>query len=315
VLAGKDIHATLLAPILSKLIKKYCLGDPAKVNPLFDDVLAVYEAEDAANDDRDVSDADKAIETIIDATPHAEIVDYDPTDDVFRLTRIDHIGDDFIPNILDQIEESVRIFEPDSATSNEYQALNPEIAKLADASVRYAQKPVMLLKRVNIVELRIDAKIASGYCPTADQDANIKELKKTLQDVQVELIAFSPEVKKYYDSKPLPVVDDVLPAIAEGVDLLASQSDAALGQILADETQVLNDPESGETEKRSAYSHLIGLIARGAKAMQASLDASAKTVKNIGILGAGAGTFYAWYTSPTFVEAIKKVIQSMVGGA
>lgn len=47
-LAGKDIHANLLAPILSKLTKEDWLGDPALVTPLFNDVLKVYDEEDAA---------------------------------------------------------------------------------------------------------------------------------------------------------------------------------------------------------------------------------------------------------------------------
>lgn len=47
-LDGKDIHADLLAPTLSNLTEEDWIGDPALVTPLFDDVLAVYEAEDAA---------------------------------------------------------------------------------------------------------------------------------------------------------------------------------------------------------------------------------------------------------------------------
>jgi hypothetical protein len=50
-LAGKNIHADLLAPILSNLTKEDWLGDPALVTPLFDDVLAVYDAEDAGQTD------------------------------------------------------------------------------------------------------------------------------------------------------------------------------------------------------------------------------------------------------------------------
>ena len=47
VLAGKDIHAEMLVPILNDLTEDDWLGDPAKVNPLFDEVLAVYLAEDS----------------------------------------------------------------------------------------------------------------------------------------------------------------------------------------------------------------------------------------------------------------------------
>jgi hypothetical protein len=46
ILTGKNIHADLLAPILSNLTKEDWLGDPALVTPLFDDVLAVYTLED-----------------------------------------------------------------------------------------------------------------------------------------------------------------------------------------------------------------------------------------------------------------------------
>ncbi|MDE0849832.1 hypothetical protein [Yoonia sp.] len=59
VLAGKDIHADMLVPILNELTEDDWLGDPAKVNRLFDEVLAVYQGRDADEDQgsKDISKA------------------------------------------------------------------------------------------------------------------------------------------------------------------------------------------------------------------------------------------------------------------
>lgn len=57
VLAGKNTHVSLMAPILNHITRLDWLGDPAKVNSLFDELLSIYLAEDAA------------AETLISATP------------------------------------------------------------------------------------------------------------------------------------------------------------------------------------------------------------------------------------------------------
>ena len=49
ILAGKNTYPDLMAPILNELTKEDWLGDPVAVNARFDDVLAVYESEDAAS--------------------------------------------------------------------------------------------------------------------------------------------------------------------------------------------------------------------------------------------------------------------------
>ena len=163
-LDGKNIHADLLAPILSKLTQEDWLGDPALVNPLFDDVLAVYDAEDAA-----------AIEA---ATPLGETVVYDDQQDLLVLRPLDRIQDDYLTTIHSQIASAVRVLNISGSGANAYQALSDEVAILNEAQTIHADRPVLIFKDVSRVLKRLERKIATGDCPSVTQDANIEGFPK-----------------------------------------------------------------------------------------------------------------------------------------
>jgi hypothetical protein len=307
-LAGKDIHADMLAPILNGLTEDDWLGDPAKVNPLFDDVLAVYHAENTAVDlDTDVDD-------VIDNTPLGEDLVLGD-DSLFHLVPTDTISEAFMPDILGQIASARRILTTTDRQTNAYQPLAEELRILEDAESIHNDRPVLILKDVSRVLKRLAGKIKSGDCPTTTQDANIGDFQGVLVDVQLELVGLSPEVRAYHEAVRPEVNECALPQITAGANAMSESSDVVLSEILESEIETLSDLSADDDARRNAFYRITGLVVRGYKAARPHLKETAAVIKDasivVGAVGSTGGTIL-WFASPAFQEFVKTVLKSFV---
>ncbi len=295
ILAGKNTHPDLMAPILNTLTKDDWLGDPAAVNVLFDDVLAVYEAEDAA-----------AIEA---ATPLGETVVYDGQQDLLVLRPLDHIQDNYLTTIHSQIASAVRVLNISGTGANAYQPLSDEVAILGDAQTIHADRPVLILKGVSRVLKRLERKIQTGDCPSATQDANIEDFQSILIDVQGELVGFNDEVRAYFNASRPPVSEKSKAVFIAGATATLPHSDPALRDVLEGAIADLENSELDVDAAKEAQYRIVGLLIRARKL----LKNSAAFVKDASIVGGAAAAVtgsLAWFASPAFREFVTAAMKA-----
>lgn len=313
-------HQNLYPETLWSILKEFEEDEPwrgsvSEINAKFDPLLELYSANgDGAYNPETNFNLAKQINVLIEAAPQGEDVAFDASNNQFSLIPTDEIDETFLPDLLDQVKEAEEIFDFSTDISNQYLALEPEVEKLTKARVRYSDRPVMLLKRLHSVELRVESKIKNGHCPTAQSDEKIEEFLNTISQVQAELIAFSPEVRKYSEAQSPEIPKSLNPQVVEGAEAIAIDSDEALANAVEDEVAILNDPEASAEEKQGSIKRLLGIVVRSYKAARPTIKETAALIKDVTTIaaatGAGAGSI-AWLASPAFRELVRNAIRAM----
>ena len=294
ILTERDTHEDRIVPIFNSITESDWVADPVVLSAKFDDVLAIYQAEDAAH--------------LITATPHGERVVLDPETKVFCLEPTDQVDPGFLPEICTQIEEAVAIFGAAENRSNALQVLGEERDLLVSCIERYAARPVMILKILSRVRQRIEVKVANGDCPTPQQDANVADLQSIIATNQVELIALSPEVRRYHEATRPAVQEDLVPIIAEAAQQVAKSSDNEFAKLLTDAAFTLLDASADEYLRRHAQYWIVGSVTRSYKAAKVVLDEASDVTKKAGIVGAGV----AYVMNPAFGQWISTVLRGFL---
>jgi hypothetical protein len=323
VLAGKDIHADMLAPILNGLTKGDWLGDPAKVNPLFDEVLAVYQVEDEGP-------------PLIASTPVE--FSFDDLARVMRMIGIDsslkHLREpSVVQSFLDDAEEvrdGLQDFVDDAKElqgGNYAGVLRRRAEKLLAEFDRAADKTHLRAERVVLLAQELETyakheKAANDLGPDLDRvlESRIGGLKKlcrqhfgpaylTLAPLsqlnfdqvdQAEVIAVFDRAITWLET--LPAADHV-PLDAEGMavfrDMQRELHDyrAAIGEASTDEFRAMLE------ERFAAQSGAMGL------SLGRYYERSAKAA---GSVGAGTDKVIKQYKRVTTLAGIKEFIEGMI---
>ncbi|MCK0119439.1 hypothetical protein MWU61_02730 [Loktanella sp. F6476L] len=287
-LVGKDIYVELLSSVLSEVRETDWLDHPGAVNARFETVLAAYQADD--------------IRAIVTATPIAANVVYE--NETLQLRPTDQIADSQLSVVLNQIEDATRIFDGGSFGTNSF-PLNREIEILNSALSRYRSRPVELLKTVTRVCKRLDVKIENGECPSIEKDADIADFREVLIDVQLDLIAFNPDVKAYHYAKKRDVDEQAAPSIAEAAREVSASADSAFATALSEAAFTLLDPTVDDFARQAAQYWIIGSVTRSYKAAKMVVDEAADVTKKAATISAGV----AWLLSPQFRMFIDDVIK------
>lgn len=238
VLAGKNIHADMLVPILNGITEEDWLGDPDPVNAQFADVLAVYRGEDAKE--------------LADKTPYGEVVSYDTDANAYVLSRDDQIQPDFLVEVIDQIKSGIRVFGQSDSLSNQYSALGEVVSRLENIVAHDADKPVQIFKNTSYVQKRLSRLIAKKECPSAEEDDNIDELQSILAGVSFDLLKLSDKVKAYNEATGKRVSVSEHQLLADGIQTALPAVDPTFKAELEKDRQILLDPDASEADKAEA---------------------------------------------------------------
>ncbi|MBS1303817.1 hypothetical protein [Loktanella sp. SALINAS62] len=284
VLSGRDFLAADMAEVLSTLGKDDWDKGPAHINPMFDGVLGLYRAQDA--------------DQIIAATPLGEDVTYDEENAVLVLRATDTIEQDYLVDVLGQISSACRLFESSDVARNSF-PLTTELRILDEAQTIHRDRPVLILKDVSRVLTRLAKKIAIGDCPSADQDAEIGDFQEILENVQLDLIGLSPEIRAYYQATRPAVPEGDVSLIAEGARAIAQSGDEALAEALTTEAAIIEDTEEDEVARRNALYRIAGLTARCYRAVRVTLKETASVVKDFAVIGGAYGAV-VYFSGPAF---------------
>lgn len=270
ILQGRDWHPKVMLSVLqSNNIVDWRKG-PTHINPMFDEVLALYREEDA--------------EALITATPNGETVVFDETKQAFDLVRIDHVPPQYLNEVLDQIAAAARILESSEGGANAYRALSEELDILKDICVRDADKPVQILKNITRVQTRVGHKSDCGDCPSAEQDVNIADFQDVLTMAQLDLIALSPEVRAYHLAVR-PAVDEAdLAKLVAGVEAAQLVAAGDLDEGLKSSVEILKDVTNDETLRMDAQYVSVGRLVRLWNAIRVRTKEVALFVKDVGII-------------------------------
>ena len=292
-LAGKNLYPEKLAPILDQFSKDDWLGDPANVNPEFDPILELYEADDLRELEK--------------ATPQGEIVVYDPPKDVLVLRPTDMVAPNYLSNVTEQIASAARLFGDIGEGNSPYAMLRDELRILADTQTRHADRPVLILKDVSRVLRRLDRRIEDLECPTPKADVNVEDFQEILVQVQLDLIALSPEVKEYHQAtKPL-VAQETLEEIASAAELAKKTGNQELAEALQESADILRNPNATDEEKRSFFYSITSRLSRMYGVARKSLKETADVTGDAAKIGRNL-LFLA--SSPEILRAIRLMIDA-----
>lgn len=301
ILDGRDWHPQAMWKVLLKITKEDWEKGPEHINPMFDEVLALY-----LEDDVD-QNLEKDIDQIIEATPIGADVVYDDVQDLLVLQQTDQVDDRYLREVVDQLREAFDLIDPDKVTSNALITLRAEAEIIAQALERYSDRPVQLLKFANRVQTRLETKIKANDCPNPEEDADINDLKSILTSVQFDLIALSPEVREYHEATKPEVPEDVVPVLIEGARDIALASDPELARLLDDEREVLEDHSLDRNSIRNAGYFVAGIVMRTYRVIRKLTTGGSGLVKEVMIL-AGAGNL-AWNNFPAFRALLEPIIR------
>ncbi len=314
ILQGRDWHPEAMGEVLQKITRDDWEKGPEHINPMFDEVLGLYLAEDAAEPDRQA--VDDATNQLIEATPLAEDVVFDPARQVLTLQPKDRVDEDYLSDVRVQIAGAGDIFDNIASPTNAAGALSEEIKILRRALEQNPDRPVILLRTVSRVLSRLDHKVTQCACPSPEEDANVNDFKDVLTNVQLDLIALSPEVRKYHEATKPQLLEGVVVTAVQAAQSVAAVSDAELAEVLEQESDVLSDPTQDEIAQQNALYRLMGLVARGYRAVRTTAQEGATLVKNTSIIVAGVTasvTGIGWLSSPAFKEVLTAFLKSFGG--
>ncbi len=297
---GRDWRPDAVIEVLNGIGKEEWKGDTALLNPLFAEVLALYRAEDER--------------AVIDATPIAEDVSFDPKQQLFVLQPMDRIEVDDLGVILEQIAAARRIFAGQDGLSNAYQPLEDELKLLEDAETRYAKRPIHIMKTVTRVLRRLDHKAGTGDCPTPEQDTKLLDFRDSLQDVQLELAALNDEVRKWYEKTRPRMTAEAVPLIVEGTEALYDYGDPDLRGAVEQIWTPLKDTAADPELVQQAGEHGAGLLARSHRAAKPHFDDTGSIIARDGEAAEEAvatNPALSWLASPRFREFVAAFLKGV----
>ncbi|MEY1556000.1 hypothetical protein AB3Y40_10240 [Yoonia sp. R2331] len=296
-LAGRDVLANPIAQVLEKISDDDWRKGPEHINPKFDEVLALYRADDE--------------QAVIDATPVGETVEFDGEAQVLVLRPTDQIPDDHLENIVAQIAAARRVLDGPGGLGNAYQSLSDELRLLEQAETIYRDRPVLILRIVSQVLKRLAHKFGNGECPSPGQDTNIYDFQDRLKVVQFELVALNDQVRNYHEAMRPEVVESAVPSIVEAASVVAQASNTDLAKALEEEAGRLNDSTLDSVSRSNALLRILGLIVRGGKAVRTALKVSADTLKDVVVIGGATNAGLAWYFGPAYWEFVKAALKGL----
>ncbi|MEL7092728.1 MAG: hypothetical protein AAFN94_13425 [Pseudomonadota bacterium] len=293
--AGRDIHAQVLADCLEGLTQEEIERVPALVLPRFDPLLEIYLREDR--------------QRAIAATPMGEDIAVADTTAVLVLLPRDRVSSTYLDDIRAHIQSAIALFQ-DGAAHNFAGLLQREIGILERAIDEHAKRPVLLLQDCRRVLDRLDHKERNDVVPSAEEDPDIFDFRGILNRTQLDLIALSPEVKRYHEAtKPLAGPDD-LALIADAADIARDAGDAELAEILRETAEILREPDISDEERRAAFYAAASRLSRMysvAESGESPVPVKGKTAQEI-------MDELRWFTSnPQVQDAIAVIVRIFVG--
>ena len=292
VLKGRDWHVEAIRKSLIPITKEDWNRGPAHINPMFDEVLALYRAED--------------VDDLIDATPIGEDIVIE--DGALTQKPKDQIKQGYLENVLEQLSGAKRLFAGEQRQTNSVHPLSEELELLDDTLTVHKDRPVLILKDVTRIIKRLAIKIETGVCATPDKDANIADFQGVMTDVQLDLIGLSPEVREWHEATRPPVIEEDAPEIAAGAQEVSAFADSAFATALTEAAATLLDGTIDADSRRMAQYWIVGAVTRSYKAVKGVVDETADVSKKVGTITATS----AWLLSPAFRDWVEVVLRSFL---
>jgi hypothetical protein len=245
------------------------------------------------------------VEFAIRATPNAERIEINPDTGQLRAVSESALPADHLADALDKMRDAVEIFGGESGGNDMYAFLLPERDLIADAIGRYGQRPVRLHDACNRAVRRVNDKMSSGDCP--ENDALVNDFVAQLAEVAVDLRGFDDKVRDVATGRALDRMKE-LPQAAhensvEAADEVAMGSEGELALELPQDARAAINPALPVQERKEALNRLVGRLLRAWQVGRKQLESGAKLVKDVSVVGAGAGTAgavvvdgYLWMT-------------------
>lgn len=308
-IAGQHWHHDAMWAVLQTFTSKEDWeGDVGEINKKFDRVLDLFKGSSKS------FDTFGGVNKIIELSKHGEDVRFGHNTKTFSLVSNDQIENELLREVISQIEEATEVFDWNESPNKMYSALLPEVERLETALERYDDRPVMLLKRVQSVETRVRFKIETGVVPTDRQDENIAEFLSALSQVQLELVAFSDEVKSYLGNVKSDFHATVRSDLTDGSEAILLDADEKLGSTILDELSILRSEDSSDEELRGSILRLSGILARSYRSARPYLKETASFIKDAGVIAGSTGAGIAWLSSPAFREFVRSTVKLLSGG-
>ena len=210
------------------------------------------------------------------------------------------------------MRDAANLFDFSTPQANQYNALAPDCALLADAVLRYATRPRMLHATCLRVLRRLDIRMANGDCPDRSQDADLDDFYRSLTAIAADLAEHDRHTRAAATATSAAPSATLSPEAAatliEAADHLATQSEGPLAEELPQDARRAADPAATPEDRREALYITASRLLRawvaagygGAKATLHEIDGLTKTVasigKNVALIAASSGAI-AWLAS------------------
>lgn len=259
-LAGKNIHPDLLAPILSKLTKEDWLGDPAVVTALFDDVLAVYDADESN------------VQRVLEATPYAMRVEVDGRSLVglpSTLKDMSEILNEARLGLKDFLDRCRKDKSPNKFGEQMLEALDLSVKALRRDFRRHKNDAGRLYDGIKATRMEMTSIALREHF----QDANgFGRFSGILSSAETDICIVEPNVLKRQQNRT--AVEVALFSAEEKLQAMRMTAGLALnskGDLQAASRMALIhiiDPSASEDEKKNAWYFVRAMIPRGAQVLK-----------------------------------------------
>ena len=203
---------------------------------------------------------------IIEATPNAERVEFDPEIEAIRAVPVSDLSVDHLRDAIDRLTDASEVFGSPDRFNNQYLALLPDVEKLRRALVRISVRPLRLHDVSADLIVRLDIRIRNGECPNTDKDALVASYKADLAGAMVDLQAHDPRVAEAVKARLTHGVEAVSEedtnALADGVEAAAQITNELLRKELREDIATIRNPHATPIETRQAVYRLSSRLPR-----------------------------------------------------
>lgn len=205
----------------------------------------------------------------IDATPNGEAIEINPDTGRLRVVPVTDLPEDVALYARRKIQKAVNLFSGD--TGNQYAALSPDCAMLADAIHDAANLPLELFDSCASASRRLNARVRNGDCPPPETDPLIADYQARLREAGADILANDPQTQQVLAARNAIIGNDALVAndtvIRAAADLLLPIVEGVLARTLPVDAAVATELKADAEDRKVASVRWAGRVVRIAKIM------------------------------------------------
>lgn len=271
VLSGRDTHAGAIGSVLEKIDRMDWEKGPGHINPMFDEILAIYRAEDQieAEGEHDfpaahLSVLSSQIEQAIERTPNAESIEVNPQTGLLRSVPVSLLAEDVASYAVRKIERAISIFDGDKA--NQLSAINPELQLLRCALAEVPLHPIELFDACASTANRVRMRCDGGELPEPHQEPLLADFLTQVRNAAADIFANDDRTKQMVSARNEVLGNDALidarKEVLEGVAEIKHAAEGILSVDLEQDAAIATNPQSDPEERKNSGYRLVSRVAR-----------------------------------------------------